>query len=277
MSIKIQLGCHLSFDLPAPTPMILLLNIHPTRVRDLDQPDHLTTILPVAVETYADTFNNRCARVIAPAGRFTVTTEATLRDSGRADPIGTGALQHPVEDLPVDTLAFLLPSRYCDSDLLSEFAWSRFGNTPLGWHRVQAVCNFAHAHIAFGYQHSRPTRTAKETLEEGVGVCRDYTYLAIALCRSLNIPARYCTGYISDIGQQPPYAPMDFCAWMEVYLGDTWWVFDPRNNDTRYGRVLVARGRDAADVPLTHSFGPHQLREFKVWIDEAGAAATNAA
>jgi transglutaminase-like putative cysteine protease len=173
-----------------------------------------------------------------------------------------------VETLPTEALTFLLPSRYCESDVLSDFAWSTFNPGPTGWARVQAVCDFVHNHVTFGYEHSRPTRTAAETLKEGVGVCRDYTHLAIALCRCLNIPARYCTGYVSDVNQPPPYAPMDFAAWMEVYLGGKWWVFDPRNNDIRFGRVLIARGRDAADVPLTHSFGRHELKGFEVWIDQ---------
>ena len=152
--------------------------------------------------------------------------------------------------------------------VVSDFAWAHFDALPPGWDRVQGICDFVHDHITFGYRHSRATRTAAEALAEGVGVCRDYTHLAIALCRSLNIPARYCTGYISDVGQPPPYPPMDFAAWMEVWLGDRWWVFDPRNNDTRFGRVLIARGRDAADVPLTHSFGQHELTDFLVWISE---------
>jgi len=277
MTIQLHLGCRLSFKLAAPTPMILLLNVHPSRMGDLDGPDRLTLTPPVATEPYRDSFGNRCTRLVAPQGAFTVTTSATLRDSGRSDPVGRTAQQHAVQDLPAEALEFLLPSRYCESDLLSDFAWKRFEGTAPGWDRVQAICDFAHTHVAFGYEHSRPTRTAQEALNEGIGVCRDYTHLAIALCRSLNIPARYCTGYISDIGQPPPYAPMDFCAWMEVYLGGAWWVFDPRNNDTRYGRVLVARGRDAADVPLTHTFGAHELTEFKVWIDKIEAAASPAA
>jgi transglutaminase-like putative cysteine protease len=164
--------------------------------------------------------------------------------------------------------AFLLASRYCETDLLMSEAWRLFGNSPPGWRRVQAICDFVHNHITFGYQYSRSTRTAAEAYREGVGVCRDFTHLAVTFCRAMNIPTRYCTGYVSDIGQPPPYATMDFAAWMEVYLGGRWWTFDPRNNDTRYGRVLIACGRDAADVPLTHTFGPNILSDFRVWIDE---------
>ncbi len=177
-------------------------------------------------------------------------------------------MQHPVELLPPDTLVYLLPSRYCETDCLSDVAWGLFGQTSPGWARVQAICDHVHAHVVFGYEHSRATRTAAETHAERRGVCRDFAHLAIAFCRCMNIPARYCTGYVSDIGQPPPFAPMDFAAWMEVYLGGRWWTFDPRNNDQRFGRVLIAQGRDAADVPLTHSFGRHTLTEFRVWIDE---------
>lgn len=271
--MRLRLGCRLTFDLPARTPMILLLNVHYSRASQLERPDLLVTQPAVPVESYRDPFGNWCTRLTAPQGAFTVSTDGILRDDGTSDPVALDALQHPVETLPTDVLPFLLPSRYCDSDMLSDFAWDRFKDTPLGWARVQAVCDFVHGHIRFDYAQSRPTRTASEGLAEGVGVCRDFAHLAAALCRCLNIPTRYCTGYISDIGLPPPYAPMDFAAWIEVYLGGQWWVFDPRNNATRFGRVLIARGRDAADVPLTHSFGQHTLREFEVWITEAGEPA----
>lgn len=265
----LELGCRLSFQLPAPTPMILLLNVHYSRASDLAQPDLLITDPAVPVEAYRDAYGNWCNRLLAPAGNFTVSTVGALHDDGLSDPVGLSAEQHAVEDLPSDVLTFLLPSRYCETDILSNFAWNQFGHEPMGWQRVQAVCDFVHNRILFGYEYSRATRTAAEALNEGVGVCRDYTHLAITLCRCLNIPARYCTGYISDIGQPTPLETMDFAAWMEVYLGGKWWVFDPRNNDTRFGRVLVARGCDAADVPLTHSFGEHYLEDFSVWIHQA--------
>lgn len=266
---RLRLGCKLSFDLVQPTPMILLLNVHYSRASDLERPDLLITDPSVPVESYRDGFGNWCSRVVAPAGRFTVSTDGVIRDAGVSDPVGHEAIEHPVQDLAPDTLSYLLPSRYCESDVLSETAWSLFGNLAPGWSRVQAVCDWVHNHVTFGYEHSRPTRTAAETYAEARGVCRDYTHLAIAFCRALNIPTRYCTGYVSDVGQPPPYATMDFAAWMEVYLGGRWWVFDPRNNDIRFGRVLIARGRDAADVPLTHSFGTHVLSDFSVWIDDA--------
>ncbi|MGR3804921.1 transglutaminase-like domain-containing protein [Marinibacterium profundimaris] len=266
--MRLRLGCRMRFRLPADTPMILMLRVHPSRDGDVVLADDLATRPAVPVEPYVDGYGNRCARVLAPAGRFEVATFGLFHDAGLSDPVGRDARQQPVQDLPSEVLTYLLPSRYCETELVSDFAWAHFDALPPGWDRVQGICDFVHDHITFGYRHSRATRTAAEALAEGVGVCRDYTHLAIALCRSLNIPARYCTGYISDVGQPPPYPPMDFAAWMEVWLGDRWWVFDPRNNDTRFGRVLIARGRDAADVPLTHSFGQHELTDFLVWISE---------
>jgi transglutaminase-like putative cysteine protease len=173
-----------------------------------------------------------------------------------------------VPELPEETLVFLLGSRYCETDRLSEFAWKQFGHLPRGWHLVQAICDFVHNHITFGYQHARSTRTALEAYHERVGVCRDFAHLAVTLCRCMNIPARYCTGYLGDIGIPPVDAPMDFAAWFEVYLGGRWYTFDPRNNTPRIGRVLIARGRDACDVALSSSFGPNTLSSFKVWTDE---------
>jgi transglutaminase-like putative cysteine protease len=187
-----------------------------------------------------------------------------VRDTGQWDSSEPGAEQIQVQNLPAETLLFLLGSRYCETDRLSDIAWGLFGATPLGWTRVEAICNYVHDHITFGYEHSRATRTAAEAFEEKRGVCRDYAHLAVAFCRCLNIPARYCTGYISDIGLPPPYAPQDFAAWIEVFLGGRWHTFDPRNNDPRIGRILIARGRDAADVPLTLTFGPSNLVEFRV-------------
>lgn len=271
--MRLRLGCRLSYRLTAPTPMILLLCVHYSRTSDLERPDLLTTSPAVPIESYRDGFGNWCNRLTASAGEFCVSTDGIIRDAGLPDEKDPTAEQHAVERLPSEVLTFLLASRYCETDILSDFAWQQFGQEPLGWMRVQAVCDFVHNRIRFGYEFSRATRTAVETLNEGVGVCRDFTHLAITLCRCLNIPARYCTGYVSDAGQPPPYPPMDFAAWMEVYLGGRWWVFDPRNNDVRLGRVLIARGRDAADVPLTHSFGQHELVDFNVWIDHADGSA----
>ncbi|GLR82284.1 transglutaminase family protein [Azospirillum oryzae] len=269
--MRIHLGYRLNFSFPAPTPMIVMLNVHYTRVGDLERPDHIVTSVPAPIQGYRDSFGNWCSRLVAPAGPVTISADSIIRDSGAHDPADHGAVQHRVDELPADTLLFLLGSRYCETDVLSDEAWRLFAGTPPGWARVQAICDFVHGHVTFGYEHSRPTRTAAQTYAEKCGVCRDYAHLAIAFCRAMNIPARYCTGYISDIGQPPPYAPMDFAAWMEVYLGGRWHVFDPRNNAPRIGRILIAQGRDAADVPLTHTFGPNTLTEFQVWTDEVTA------
>jgi len=222
-------------------------------------------------EGYRDNFGNWCNRLVAPAGRFSLRTDTVVRDSGLPDPADLGAEQHPVQTLPADTLLFLLGSRYCETDRLADEAWRLFGTTPPGWARVQAICDFVHAHITFAYEHSRATRTAAEAYAEQRGGCRDYAHLALAFCRCLNIPARYCTGYVSDIGLPPPFAPMDFAAWIEVYLGGKWHTFDPRTNDPRIGRILIARGRDAADVLLTLTFGPNTLVGFTVVTEEVSA------
>ncbi len=266
--MRIRLGCELSYDFPKPTPMIVMLNVHYSRVASLEYPDHLITNPPVPIQSYRDLFGNWCCRLVAPTGRLTLGTDSIIQDNGQIDPVCPEAIQHPVEELPSETLMFLLGSRYCETDCLSEEAWRLFSSLPLGWPRVQAICDFVHRHVVFGYEHSRATRTAAETYAEGRGVCRDYAHLAIAFCRCMNIPARYCMGYISDVGLPPPYAPNDFAAWIEVYLSGRWWVFDPRNNAPRIGRVMIAQGRDAADVPLTHTFGPNMLLGFRVWTDE---------
>jgi transglutaminase-like putative cysteine protease len=229
--------------------------------------DQLATDPAVPIQRYRDDFGNWCSRLVAPAGRVRLYGDGVVRDSGVPDPVVPDALQHAVEDLPPEVLVFLLGSRYCETDRLSEDAWRMFGQTPPGWARVQAVCDFVHNQISFGYQHARPTRSALDAYNERLGVCRDYAHLAIALCRCLNIPARYCTGYLGDIGIPPVDLPMDFSGWFEAYLGGRWYCFDPRHNTPRIGRVVIAYGRDAADVPITHTFGPNQLESFRVWTD----------
>jgi len=251
--------------------MLLALSIHYSRASDLVRPDHLVTIPSVPVTAYRDLFGNWCSRLVAPAGRFVLSTDALVNDSGAADVVAPWAMQTPVELLPDSTLLYLLGSRYCETDRLSEIAWQRFGAGPTGWARVQAICDFVHHHIEFGYPHARATRTALEAYNERRGVCRDYAHLAIAFCRCMNIPARYCTGYLGDVGTAPPYGPMDMAAWFEAYIGERWYTFDARNNTPRIGRVLIARGRDACDVALTSTFGPNTLESFKVWTDVVAA------
>lgn len=266
--MKIRLGYELIYDCPQPTPMLLTLSIHFSRVSDILVPDHLITSPSIPVSAYRDGFGNWCSRIVAPAGEIRLSADAVINDAGMPDVAVPMAQQHPVESLPDEVVVFLMGSRYCETDRLTEEAWKRFGQAPSGWARVQAVCDFVHNHIAFGYQHARPTRTAYEAFNERVGVCRDYAHLAVALCRCLNFPARYCTGYLGDIGVPPSSEPMDFSAWFEVYLGGAWYTFDARNNTPRIGRVLIARGRDAADVPISHTFGPNTLKSFRVWTDE---------
>jgi transglutaminase-like putative cysteine protease len=266
--MKIRVGYELIYDFPQPTPMIMVLGIHFTRASDIITPDHLTTTPSVPVTPYRDGFGNWCSRIVAPAGRLRLTADGLVRDSGLPDVTALSANQHKVEDLPAETLVYLLGSRYCETDRLSDAAWKLFEKTKPGWQRVQAICDFVHHHITFGYEHARSTMTAFEVFTEGKGVCRDFAHLAIAFCRCMNIPARYCTGYLGDIGVPPPYGPMDFAAWFEAYLDGRWYTFDPRNNVPRIGRVLIAEGRDASDVPITLTFGPNTLVSFKVWTDE---------
>jgi len=269
--MQIRLGYELIYDCPQPTPMLLMLNVHYTRVSDLVEPDHLVTTPAVPIRGYRDGFGNWCSRIVAPAGQTRLTTNAIIKDTGEPDVIAVDAPQHTLPDLPDDALVFLLGSRYCETDRLAGVAWSLFGKTPLGWGRVQAICDFVHQHIAFGYEHARASRTAWEAYCDRTGVCRDFAHLAVTFCRCMNIPARYCTGYLGDIGVPISDAPMDFSAWFEVYLGGQWYIFDARNNIPRIGRVLIARGRDAADVAITTTFGPNTLSSFRVWTEEVAA------
>ncbi|CAN5375340.1 transglutaminase family protein [soil metagenome] len=265
--IRIRVGYEMIYDFPQATPMIMVLGTHFTRASDVITPDYLTTTPSVPIFPYRDMFGNWCSRMVAPPGRMRLYADGMVRDSGQPDVVVTSAIQHAVEDLPPDTLVYLLGSRYCETDRLSDIAWKQFENTAPGWARVQAICDFVHHHIKFGYEHARATMTAFEVYNEGKGVCRDYAHLAVTFCRCMNIPARYCTGYLSDIGTPKPWIG-DFAGWFEAYIGGRWQMFDPRNNVPRIGRVLIAQGRDASDVPITQTFGPNELVSFKVWTDE---------
>ncbi len=267
--MRISFGCRLGFEFPVPAPMITTLTVHSSRFSDLEVPDHLSTDSGVPIDGYRDSFGNWCNRLVAPAGHLVLETAGVIQDDGHSDEVDLGAVQHQVQDLPSDVLLFLLGSRYCDTDVLSDEAWRLFGHLPLGWERVQAVCDFVHNHIEFGYKHARSTKTASDAYRERTGVCRDFAHLAATFCRCLNIPTRYCTGYVTDIGPIRPFEPNDFAAWIEVFLGGKWHTFDPRNNTRRPGRILIATGRDAADVPLTHIFGAGKLTDFHVWAEEA--------
>ena len=272
--MHIKIGFDIELAITPPVAFIYLLHVHPSRSGDLWAPEVVEVQPGLVVEEYLDAFDNRCGRVNAPAGVTQVRfrSESVVRDHGLPDEVNWHAWQHDPTELPTSTLQFLLPSRYCevDSELL-QFAWNQFGQTPKGWSRVQAICDFVHKHIRFDYMAARATRTAVEGFREGTGVCRDYTHLAITLCRCMNSPARYCTGYLGDIGIPPVPYPMDFSAWFEVYLGDRWYTFDARHNTPRIGRIVMARGRDAGDVPITMAFGQNTLARFEVTTYEVDA------
>jgi transglutaminase-like putative cysteine protease len=269
--MQIRVGYEMIYDCPQPTPMLLMLNVHHSRAADIVVPDRLVTDPAVPVHAYRDAFGNWCSRIMAPGGRIRISSTGVVNDSGQPEHAATTAHQHPVQDLPDDVLVFLLGSRYCETDHLSETAWRLFEHSPMGWGRVQAICDFVHNHIRFDYMAARPTRTAWDAFNERQGVCRDFAHLGVTLCRCMNIPARYCTGYLGDIGMPPPYGPMDFAGWFEAYLGGAWHTFDPRNNMPRIGRILMARGRDAVDVPISNTFGANTLAGFKVFTDEVSA------
>ncbi|MDQ6628151.1 MAG: transglutaminase family protein [Pseudomonadota bacterium] len=267
----IRIGYDIELAVATPMALIYLLHVHPSRRDDLIKPENVQVSGGLTPEEYVDSFGNHCGRINVPRGMDTVriTNDALIRDSGQLDVIDMDARQRDPTELPFSTLQFLLPSRYCevDSELLS-FAWNQFGNTPPGPARVQAIVEFVHQHLTFNYKTARPTRTALDGYRERQGVCRDFTHLAITLCRCMNIPARYTTGYLGDIGVPPVPGPMDFSAWFEAFLGDRWYTFDARHNKRRIGRIVMARGRDAGDVPITMCFGPSTLLRFDVVTEE---------
>ena len=266
--MKIRAGFRLGYECPQPTSMMLVLNIHPSRRADLLTQQSLTIVPHVESWGYLDSFGNDCTRITAPAGLVTITSEFEIYDDGLPEPVPHDAVQHDIKDLPDEVLVFLLGSRYCDTDRLSEFAWQTFSGTELGWPRVKAILDFVHDHIQFDYQKADPFRTASQGFHDRVGVCRDFAHLAITLCRCMNIPARYCTGYLGDIGVPRDPNPMDFSAWFQVYLGGRWQTVDARHNTPRIGRILMATGRDATDVALTTAFGTAILKEFEVITEE---------
>jgi transglutaminase-like putative cysteine protease len=272
--MKIRCGFDISYVCDIPTAMLFLLSVHPSREADLLTPQHITFQPDRPSRIYFDTFGNRVTRILAPPGETRLTCDFLIRDSGLEDELAPNAREVPVEDLPDDVLVFLLASRYCDTEALSDLAWSLFGNTPRGWARVQAIVSYTNQRINFGYEHARATRTASEGHAEQVGVCRDFAHLAVTLCRCMNIPARYCTGYLGDIGVPVGDTPMDFSAWFEVYLDGRWYTFDARHNFRRIGRIVMARGRDATDVAISTAFGPANLGNFTVVTDEVPDDAT---
>jgi transglutaminase-like putative cysteine protease len=266
--MRIRYGFNIKIDVSQPMTLLTAMDVEQARRGDIVHERPLMTGSVGHVEQFTDSFGNLCRRIQALPGTVSLSLEGIIQDSGKPDPVVPDALQIDVSQLPVETLPFLLASRYCETEFLNQTAWARFGHIQGGWARVQAICDFVHDHLTFGYPNARPTRTAFEAFNERVGVCRDFTHLAVALCRCLNIPARYCNGYLGDIGIPADPAPMDFNAWFEAYLGGRWYVFDARHNMPRIGRITVARGRDAMDIPMLHTFGTHTLRRFEVITEE---------
>jgi transglutaminase-like putative cysteine protease len=264
----IRVGFEIGIRVDQPTPMAMNLCVHPSRQGDIWRETGLTAVPTTPIEIYEDSHGNHSARCLLPAGGLDIRYDAFVEDSGRPDPVEIHARQVPVDKLPAEALVYLLGSRYCETEHLSTIAWKLFGDTKPGWERVQAICDYVHDRLSFSYGYARNTRTACQAHEERVGVCRDFAHLAVALCRCMNIPARYVNGYLGDIGVPADPAPMDFNAWFEAYLGDRWYTFDARHNQRRVGRIVVARGRDATDIPLVHTFGPHRLETFNVWTYE---------
>lgn len=269
----IRAGYQIRYETEVATPMAALLSIHPSRNQDLRTGHRIVASPDVPIYDYLDGFGNVCTRVTVPPGGLTLSCDFTIEDDGVPDQAAPEALQHPVEELPDEVLVYLLASRYCETDRLADVAWSLFGDTAPGWARVQAIVDYTHRQIEFGYAYARPSKTAWDTHQEQQGVCRDFAHLAVTLCRCVNIPARYCTGYLGDIGVPRSDAPMDFSAWFEVYLGGAWHTFDARHNMPRIGRILMARGRDAIDTALTTTFGPACLAGFEVHTHEVAVVA----
>jgi len=268
--MRIRCGYAIRYDCPAPSPMMLMLSIRPERETDLLTPQVITTAPEIPLRHYLDAFGNVCTRLLAPVGSITFRANFLIHDSGDPDPDMLDQPQHAVDDLPDDVLVYLLGSRYCDVERLTDLAWSEFNATPPGGRRVQAIVDYTHRRLEFGYAHASPIRTAHGAHENQGGVCRDFAHLAVTLCRCMNIPARYVTGYLGDIGVPASDTPMDFSAWFEAYLGGAWRTFDPRHNRPRIGRVSIAHGRDATDVAIATTFGPATLRDFKVITEEVG-------
>ena len=266
--MMLRLGYDIQFEIPSPVAMVALLNVHPSRVADLRAPDELGVEPGTQIDSFIDGFGNRCMRFVAQPGTLRLSNSTLLEDPGFADQVDYGARELPVQELPTHLLGYLLNSRYCEVDRFAAIASELFGGIAPGWGRVQAICDWVHANISFGYQYARPTKTALDVFGERSGVCRDFQHLAVTLCRALHIPARYATGYLGDICLPTAPSPMDFSAWFEVYLEGRWWTFDARYNCPRFGRVLMAVGRDASDVAMTTSFGMANLTHFSVVSEE---------
>ena len=267
-AMRIRAGYQITFDCMAPTPMMLMLSVHPSLEKDLETPDTLVASSGAQTRSFIDLHGNRCTRLLAPPGPTTLSADFVIHSDGLPDPVLPDARLAPIDELPDEAVVYLMSSRYCETDRMSDLAWSLFGHTEPGWARVQAIVDYVHDRITFGYHHARPTKSALEAHDEQQGVCRDFAHLAITLCRCMNVPARYCTGYLGDIGVPVSDAPMDFSAWFEAYLDGAWRTFDARHNIPRIGRILMARGRDASDVAITTTFGAAILTQFEIVTEE---------
>ncbi len=266
--MEIKVGFEITYAAAQPTPMVIMLNIHPSRQADIIGKETVVAEPDVSIRFYHDGFGNVCGRLVAPAGGVTLKGSALVRDTGLPDEVRPSAQQLPIEQLPNELMLYLMPSRYCETDKLTDIAWSLFGKTEAGWKRVAAITEFVHNHVTFGYKHAHHMKSAHDVYKQKAGVCRDFAHLALTFCRCMGIPARYCTGYMGDIGIPPDPSPMDFSGWFQVWLSGKWFTFDARHNTPRIGRILMGTGRDAADVALSTSFGRMELKKFEVVSDE---------
>ena len=267
----IRTGYTIRFEADTPVPMLALLNVRPERQADLRTAEVLETHPRVPMRQFRDSFGNVCTRLTVPPGGITLSADFVIEDSGAPDPVVPEAVQHPIDDLPDNVLKYLMSSRYCEVSKLGDEAWRIVQGCTTGWARVQAIVDAAHRRLEFDYMKASTERTARSAFDERFGVCRDFAHLAITLCRAVNIPARYCTGYLGDIGIDPLDAPMDFSAWLEAYVGNRWYAFDARHNTPRIGRIVMAHGRDATDAAITTAFGATRLVQFDVHTDETAS------
>jgi transglutaminase-like putative cysteine protease len=267
-SLQLRVGADFRMTSPQDTPAVFVIRPEARAPQwTLDEYWHTTPFVPY--RDYTDLYGNVCRRMTLPAGTCSIAYDALVQTTGELDPVTPNARECPVAELPDDALVYTLPSRYCLSDVIFPRAQELFGAVPPGWSRVAAICDWVNANVSFAYGSSNAATTAADVLASGSGVCRDFAHLAITFCRALNIPARYAFGYLPDIDVPPPYAAMDFAAWFEAYLDGSWWLFDPRNNERRRGRVTIARGRDALDVAMVTTFGFSNLDSMTVRADRA--------
>jgi transglutaminase-like putative cysteine protease len=271
--MRIRVGCEFQYDSAGPTPTVWQVRPRADPAQRLAF-ESWSTWPSLSRSSYHDAYGNVCDRLTLPPGPTLLRYDAHVEVPEVFDDADDGARQVPVESLPDEAMIFLLPSRFCLSDVLRDRAWDLFGETEPGWPRVVAVCDWVHQNVRFQRGSSNPLTSALDVWDSRTGVCRDFAHLGLTLCRSLNIPARYVFGYLPDVGVPLPHETMDFCAWFEAYLENRWWTFDPRNNVPRIGRVVIGRGRDALDVAMVTTYGAPILQKMTVWADEIDDQAT---